>query len=539
MKKNFTKIALLSLVTLSVTITANAQWNRNIATGQTYLLNTGDKVGIGTTNPAFKIDVQATGSASANFKSTTGNSNLIIDRGNSSATSSVSYRTAGSPTWQTGTMGTDNFAIRNIALSSPSIVIEATTNNIGFGTNFPATKIDIIGKIKITDGSQAAGYVLMSDPSGIGTWTSTAGLVGPQGPQGLQGLQGPAGPTGSTGATGATGLTGPTGAIGLTGPAGPAGPTGSIGATGPTGPAGPAGTIPAGSANGNTPYWNGSSWIFNSSNIFNNGVYVGIGTSSPTEKLGVNGNAIVNGRIGIGAVNSVSKFNIEDSHASDAFIRLVNTTKGPNISWVGIGTLGDWTLRSSANGGSVGMQDQAGGRIGLGTTNPSVGAKTELYGASGVSTAVFTSPLSGAVQSWVHFGSTGDWYLRSALTSGKVIIQDLGGPVCIGTSNPATGYKLSVNGKIMCTELRVLLNASWPDYVFDKSYDLMPLNELQKYVDANQHLPGVKSAETVNEDGGISVGEMQQTLLKKIEESNLYILQLNKRIEELETQVKK
>jgi len=43
--------------------------------------------------------------------------------------------------------------------------------------------------------------------------------------------------------------------------------------------------IGAGSAAGNTPYWNGTSWITNSSNIFNNGGNVGIGTSNPLENL--------------------------------------------------------------------------------------------------------------------------------------------------------------------------------------------------------------------------------------------------------------
>jgi len=40
-----------------------------------------------------------------------------------------------------------------------------------------------------------------------------------------------------------------------------------------------------GSAAGNTPFWNGSSWVANSSNIFNNGGNIGIGTSSPLKKL--------------------------------------------------------------------------------------------------------------------------------------------------------------------------------------------------------------------------------------------------------------
>jgi hypothetical protein len=45
------------------------------------------------------------------------------------------------------------------------------------------------------------------------------------------------------------------------------------------------GSLANGTAAGNTPYWNGTSWITNSSNIFNNGGNVGLGTISPTSKL--------------------------------------------------------------------------------------------------------------------------------------------------------------------------------------------------------------------------------------------------------------
>lgn len=109
-------------------------------------------------------------------------------------------------------------------------------------------------------------------PKANGTWPSGISLIGPQGP---------AGPQGAQGATGLTGQTGPAGA---------------------TGAQGPSGLLTSGSAAGNTPYWNGSSWVVNSSNIFNNGSNVGIGTTSPAEKLEVTGNFRVSGTIRTGTV---------------------------------------------------------------------------------------------------------------------------------------------------------------------------------------------------------------------------------------------
>ena len=71
---------------------------------------------------------------------------------------------------------------------------------------------------------------------------------------------------------------GPQGPIGLTGATGPQGP---IGLTGATGPQGATGLLSNGAAAGNTPYWDGSQWMVNNSNIHNNGAGVGIGTASP------------------------------------------------------------------------------------------------------------------------------------------------------------------------------------------------------------------------------------------------------------------
>lgn len=58
---------------------------------------------------------------------------------------------------------------------------------------------------------------------------------------------------------------------------------------GDIGPQGPTGLLTSGSAPGNTPYWDGSQWVVGTSNIFNNGGNVGIGTSTPTVKLEING----------------------------------------------------------------------------------------------------------------------------------------------------------------------------------------------------------------------------------------------------------
>ena len=129
-------------------------------------------------------------------------------------------------------------------------------------------------------------------PKANGVWPSGVSLVGPQGPAGATGATGPQGPAG---ATGAVGPQGPVGATGLQGPAGATGPQGLMGATGATGPQGPAGLLASGAAAGNTPYWDGTQWVLNSSNIYNNGAGIGIGTVSPNASAALEVNSTTKG----------------------------------------------------------------------------------------------------------------------------------------------------------------------------------------------------------------------------------------------------
>jgi hypothetical protein len=104
------------------------------------------------------------------------------------------------------------------------------------------------------------------------------------------------------------------------------------------------------------------------------------------------------------------------------------------------------------------------------------------------------------------------------------------GYVGIGTENPQS--LLAVNGKVSAKEVEVTLSG-WSDFVFASDYTLRPLSEVESFINTNKHLPDVPSEAEVLENG-VNVGEMSATLLQKIEELTLYIIDLNKRIEELE-----
>lgn len=115
-------------------------------------------------------------------------------------------------------------------------------------------------------------------------------------------------------------------------------------------------------------------------------------------------------------------------------------------------------------------------------------------------------------------------------SSKEVMIIDRAGNVGIGTADPA-GYKLAVNGNIHAKKI-VVEATGWADFVFEKDYQLRSLREVETFINENGHLPEVPAAGTV-ESEGISLGEMDATLLQKIEELTLYILQQQKEIEQL------
>jgi hypothetical protein len=115
----------------------------------------------------------------------------------------------------------------------------------------------------------------------------------------------------------------------------------------------------------------------------------------------------------------------------------------------------------------------------------------------------------------------------------RLIVKN-SGQVGIGTNPvPATGYALSVDGKIIGEELKVQMSQFWPDYVFDEGYKMLSLHELEKHINQYRHLPGIPSATAIKEANGFEVGEMNRLLLEKIEELTLYVIDLQKQIDTL------
>ncbi|MDX1477030.1 MAG: hypothetical protein R3301_04960 [Saprospiraceae bacterium] len=132
--------------------------------------------------------------------------------------------------------------------------------------------------------------------------------------------------------------------------------------------------------------------------------------------------------------------------------------------------------------------------------------------------------------------AVGDALYLNHNSTGGVTMATNGGDVRIGTWNGATGYRLSVAGKIIAEEVRIQLQGLWPDYVFDPGYQLPELREIAEFVQREHHLPGIPAADEVQSEG-LMLGEMQALLLKKIEELTLYVIQQDAQIRQLQQEL--
>jgi hypothetical protein len=104
------------------------------------------------------------------------------------------------------------------------------------------------------------------------------------------------------------------------------------------------------------------------------------------------------------------------------------------------------------------------------------------------------------------------------------------GKVGVNTDYFPGNHSLYIKGSMIMEEGWVKDIQNWGDFVFDPEYPLLPLTELEDYLEENRHLPGFPSAAEVAANG-VALGETQRLLTIKVEELTLYILAMQKEID--------
>ena len=222
--------------------------------------------------------------------------------------------------------------------------------------------------------------------------------------------------------------------------------------------------------------------------ILNDDGNVGIGTTSPTEKLSVIGGASFKNET-TGAVI------VNDSYLGG---RSYFALDGNSAN--GLASGGDYLLLDKFTSGSAQLNN-SGGELKLATQN--------------------------AFDVSIITNNTVNTTFKS------------NGLVSIGTNIAVpSNYKLAVGGDVIAERVVVKLQIAWPDYVFKKNYGLRPLSEVEAFVNQNNHLPDVPSSTEVA-DKGIDVGAMNAKLLQKVEELTLYLIEMKKENEKQTQEIEK
>ena len=156
------------------------------------------------------------------------------------------------------------------------------------------------------------------------------------------------------------------------------------------------------------------------------------------------------------------------------------------------------------------------------------------FWATSLSDSIFVHSSSGKfkVEFWGFNGNCDGLYNGfqikfESMPHCDVISHDLYvfGNLGVGTTNPQ--YNMDVAGTIRANE--IVVNTTGADFVFADDYQLRPLSEVKTFIQENKHLPEIKSAQEMQENG-VGINELQTQLLQKIEELTLYILQQEERI---------
>jgi len=236
---------------------------------------------------------------------------------------------------------------------------------------------------------------------------------------------------------------------------------------------------------------------------------LGIGLSSPTEKLHVDG------KIRFGSTSKVTV---------DATTDGANTNVSFNNAQYGSA----FVNASRFGGTTYSTTDQYidlsnnGIRIKSYTAYSTEGA-LDINTASDITTAgwkLLTVKNQNVLKSYIDKDG-GAWFNSS---------------VGIGTTSTAdTNYRLFVFKGVRTRKVKVD-QSTWADYVFQSGYKLRPLQDLEKFIKENNHLPEVPSTKEI-EENGLDLGDNQVLLLKKIEELTLYVIEQNNKLMELQKEV--
>lgn len=315
---------------------------------------------------------------------------------------------------------------------------------------------------------------------------------------------------------------------------------------------------------------NAQQWTTSGSNIYNSNagnVSVG-GATAPVNKLhvssAVRGDGIRITQTGIGATGlhfnpstgdlwSIYALGNDDGWGGAGDLAFQNQTRSVNPFFYIKGNTGNVGIGTTAPGSKLEVSDASNARISAYTQASSSASLWAMntqnsYGflvdPSGIGHIV--NNINGPVTNVINFasgpkvwigdvaGAPNSAQLNVNISNNNTNAIDVYDPSATSPSNKVV-FRVKNTGTVYAREIFVQVT-NFPDYVFSKDYKLMPLSEVEAYIEKNHHLPNVPDASAIQETG-LSVGDQSKIQMEKIEELTLYIIELKKELDTLRSQI--
>ena len=255
------------------------------------------------------------------------------------------------------------------------------------------------------------------------------------------------------------------------------------------------------------------------------------------------------GRIGLGTANPVVEAHIVDGDTPTLRLEQDGSSGFQAQTWDVAGNETNFFVRDVTNGSRLPFRIRPGapsssidiaadGDVGIGTGSPGAPlhitrsnlttATDNLLTVENTSTNTSTSARVLLRNSRITASATNDpdWVINSNGTFRVSAGADAAELTLDAAGNLTVTGSFRVNG----TTLNV------PDYVFEPSYQLRTLEEVDAFITEHRHLPDMPSQQEVAE-AGLDMTDMQLRLLRKVEELTLYAVKQQETIAQLEREI--
>lgn len=363
-------------------------------------VTSGGNVGIGTAAPTEKLMVVGRIQANNPGTSPTGSQIILGSPANDLGITLNRGDGSGGVAQRWDIKVTSDLALRFRTSNSADRVTFTNGGRVGIGTTAPDTTLHVVGSIKMVDGNQATGYLMVSDANGVGKWTdgSTLSSLGTNWRL-----------TGNSGTTAGTNFIGTTDAV---------------------------------------------DWVIKTNNTERARVKstgnVGIATTAPGATLDVNGNGI------IGTSNTNTGTNALATGISNNTAGNYSFTAGQSNTITSAGTRGAVFNQSNSvtgnNSIAGGFQSNAGGNISfaLGYADTATGQGSAAFGFSNIASANYTfaagSNNNATAAQATAFGNDNTVSATSAMATGGSNTVSGSNSLVSGSSNTLSGTNSLVSG---------------------------------------------------------------------------------------------